>query len=205
MNTIYQLNHIRRGAHGLPQAGVLAHAQLTKHLNHAGHSEKASTPGLWKHKWHPVMLALVVDDFDIEHVGVEHTKHLVQTLTPHCDITVDWFGAKFLGIDLEWDCRKGAVRLSMKGHIAKVLKHFQHTPACKPNHSPHAHNEPTHGQIIQCVQVPDQSPTLSSEDMTTLQAITGTLLFYTRAVDNKIYGSIRLNCYTKSFPCQKDR
>ena len=59
----------RRGAYGLPQAGVLAHAQLTKHLNQAGHSESPTTPGLWNHKWRPIIFTLVVDDFGVEYVG----------------------------------------------------------------------------------------------------------------------------------------
>ena len=42
---------IRQGAYGLPQAGVLAHAQLTKHLNAAGHSDAPTIPGMWTHKW----------------------------------------------------------------------------------------------------------------------------------------------------------
>ena len=41
---------IRRGVYGLPQTGVLACAQLTKHLNQAGHSEAVTTSGLWNRK-----------------------------------------------------------------------------------------------------------------------------------------------------------
>ena len=37
---------IRRGAHGLPQAGVLVHAQLTTHLNAEGCPKATTTPGL---------------------------------------------------------------------------------------------------------------------------------------------------------------
>ena len=92
---------IRKGAYGLPQAGVLAHKKLTTHLNKAGCNESPTTPGLWVHKWRPIMLTLAVDDFGVEHAGKQHADHLISTLSPHYDITEDWNGTKFLGIDLD--------------------------------------------------------------------------------------------------------
>ena len=85
----------RRGVYVLPQSGVLVHAQLTKNLNAAGHSEDPTTPGLWTHKWRPVIFTLVVDDFGVEHVGEKHAQHLIQTLQTHYNVTEDWSGKKF--------------------------------------------------------------------------------------------------------------
>jgi len=190
---LQSLNHdgwicveIRRGAYGLPQAGVLAHAKLTSHLNAAGYSEATTTPGLWTHKWRPVMFTLVVDDFGVECVGEKHAKHLIATLQEHYDVAQDWSGNKFLGIDLLWDYSKGTVRLSMQNYIKAVLRRFNHKQKSKPTHSPHTHNQPTHGTKTQCAPEPDQSKPLTLKETTDVQAIAGCLLCYARAVDNKL-------------------
>ena len=57
---------VRRGAYGLPQSRVLAHEQLTKRLNQVGCFEDPTMPGLWNHKWRPILFTLVVDDFGAE-------------------------------------------------------------------------------------------------------------------------------------------
>lgn len=92
---------IRKGAYGLPQSGVLAYTKLSKVLNVAGYHEAITTPGLRTHQWRPIMFTLVVDDFSIEYVDKEYIKYLMQTLKPHYDLTANWNGTKFLGIDLE--------------------------------------------------------------------------------------------------------
>ena len=130
---------IRSGTYGLPQDGVLAHDQLTKRLNQAGFFEAPKTPGMWNHKWRPMIFTLVVDGFGAEHVGAEHVKHLIQTLKHHYDTTEDWTGNKFLGIDLDWDYAKKTVRLSMNDYINTALQRFQHERPSKPTHSPHPH------------------------------------------------------------------
>ena len=183
---------IRRGAYGLPQAGKLSHKQLSHHLNAAGHYEAATTSGLWRHKWRPIAFALVVDDFGVEPVGKLHADHLIQTLKAHYDVTQDWSGVNFLSIDLEWDYAKGTVRLSMKNYILKVLKRFNHLSSNKACHSPHPHQQPTYGVKKQCDPDLDNSQQLSTTDQTRLQAITGALSGYARAVDNELLVALGL-------------
>ena len=60
---------IVRGCYGLPQSGKLANDLLRTRLNKAGYYEAATTMGLWRHKWRPIMFVLIVDDFGIEYVG----------------------------------------------------------------------------------------------------------------------------------------
>lgn len=115
---------IHRGACGLAQAGMLSHIELTKRLRTAGYFESQHAPGLWKHRWRSVLIALIVDDFGIEHVGKEHTNHLIETLRQHYEVAEDWQGAKFLDIDLQWNCNKQTVRLSMPDYINKALTRF---------------------------------------------------------------------------------
>ena len=44
---------ILRGCYGLPQSGRLANDLLRTRLEKAGYYEAATTPGLWRHTWHP--------------------------------------------------------------------------------------------------------------------------------------------------------
>ena len=74
---------IIKGCYGLPQAGKLANDLLRTRLNNNGYHETATTPGLWRHKWRPIMFVLIVDDFGIEYVGDQHLKDLRTVLTTH--------------------------------------------------------------------------------------------------------------------------
>ena len=51
-------------------------------------------PGLWRHKWCLVNFFIVVDDFVIEYVGKNHTHHLRGFLKEHYTVTEDWSGKK---------------------------------------------------------------------------------------------------------------
>jgi hypothetical protein len=54
-----------RGMYGLPQAGILANKLLRDRLAKFDYYEAATTPELWRHKWCPIMFALIVDNFAI--------------------------------------------------------------------------------------------------------------------------------------------
>ena len=71
---------ICKGVYVLPHAGKLANNLLRKRLSNKGYCEAATTPGLWLHKWIPVMFFLAVDDFGIEYVGEHHAQHILATL-----------------------------------------------------------------------------------------------------------------------------
>jgi hypothetical protein len=74
---------ICRGCYGLPQAGILANNLLRGRLEEEGYYEAHSTPGLWRHKWRPVQFCLIIEDFGVEYVGIEHFNHLL-TLLKKC-------------------------------------------------------------------------------------------------------------------------
>ena len=73
----------------------------------------------------------------------------------------------------------------MKNYITAVLQRFKHKNPSKPTYSPHPHNKPTYGVKPQCAPEPDTSHPLSLEETTNMKAITGCLLHYACAVDNK--------------------
>ena len=62
--------------YGLLQAGILANNLLSERLAKFDYYGAATTPGLWQHKWCPVMFALIVEDFAIQYVGNAHLDHL---------------------------------------------------------------------------------------------------------------------------------
>ena len=67
---------ILRGIYGLPQSGMLSNKLLEQRLNKAGYYQCLTTPGLWRHKWRPILFCLIVDDFGIEYVDKCHADHL---------------------------------------------------------------------------------------------------------------------------------
>ena len=162
---------------------------LRKRLNSAGYHEATTTPGLWRHKWRPIQFCLLVDDFGIEYVGEKHALHLKSTLQEHYDITEDWEGKKFAGIDLEWNYasthKARSCRLSMRNYIRDLLLKVGHTPPAKPQLSPHKHRKITYGAKEQHTHVARPSPKLDPKGVKRIQEIVGALLFYGRAVDNK--------------------
>ena len=97
---------IRCGCYGLPQSGMLANKQLILRLEKEGYYEARTTPGLWRHKWRPIQFCLVVDDFGVKYVGKQHADHLAKILKKYQNITKDWEGKKYAGIDLKWDYEK---------------------------------------------------------------------------------------------------
>ncbi len=68
-----------------------------------GYYQCAIMPGLWRHNWRPLVFVLIVDDFGIQYTKRCHADHLLQTLLTHYNVTTDWTGKKFAGINLDWD------------------------------------------------------------------------------------------------------
>ena len=104
---------IYKGFYVLPHASKLANDLLRKSLANKGYYESATTPGLWIHKWRPVMFCLTVDYFGIRYVGEHHAQHILSTLQEQYMVTTDWEGKKYAGIDLEWNYKSCTCLLTM--------------------------------------------------------------------------------------------
>ena len=74
----------------------------------------------------------------------------------------------------------------MDNYIQILLLRFQHIPPNKPTHAPYPHLPPTYGQTKQYAPNSNETERLSSTKQMKLQALTSALLYYARAVDNKI-------------------
>ena len=178
---------ITKGIYGLKQAGKLANDLLTERLSKHGYFQCATTPGLWRHKWRPVVFVLIVDDFGIEYVGKEHAEHLLSALRADYTITTDWTGKRYAGIDIEWDYNKRTCRTTMVDYITDVRARFGHPDPIKPEHSPHTHREIIYGAKEQYAHNDiDTSPPLDAAGIKWCQGVIGALLYYARAVDNKL-------------------
>ena len=175
---------IRRGMYGLPQAGIIAQELLEKRLNARGYKQSKFTPGLWYHETRNIKFALVVDDFGIKYEREEDAQHLIESLTPHYQITTDMKGERFIGLTLDWDYKNQEVHISMPGYVEKALTRFDHKPPTKPQHQPHPNQPIQYGAKTQRSQPEDTSPKLNKEKKKFIQEVTGVFLFYARAVDS---------------------
>jgi hypothetical protein len=180
----YVLVEIRKGMYGLPQAGILAHDRLVKHLNQHGYYATKHTPGLFQHETRPISFSLVVDDFGVKYVGREHAEHLVTTLQLLYTITTEWDGELYIGITLKWDYHNRTVDLSMPGYIAKALKRFNHPALTRLQHSPHSWTAPDYGSKIQLTDPADTSSPLDATGLSRIKEVVGTCLYYARAIDS---------------------
>lgn len=174
---------IRRGMYGLPQAGILANQLLTTRLAPHGYEQCRHTPGLWRHKWRPILFSLVVDDFGIKYVGKEHADHLIKAIEENYEFSKDWAGQLYCGIKLDWNYEKRTVDLSMPGYIQATLHKYQHPSPKRAQHAPHTWTEPNYGAKQQLTTPEDTATPLNPAQIKRLQQITGTLLYYARAVD----------------------
>jgi hypothetical protein len=148
---------MRRDMYGLHQAGILANKLLRDRLTNFDYYKAATTPGLWCHKWRPVMFALIVEDFAIQYVGDAHLDHLCQALKKHYEVSEEIDSTRFAGMTLKWNYSpihaKCLCRLSMPGYIHNVCTRYKHLMPTKRQLSPHKHCEIIFGQTTQLTHV----------------------------------------------------
>ena len=58
----------RKGMYGLPYADIIVQELPTKRLTEEDYTQSDKTPGLWIHKWRPILFTLIVDDFWVTYV-----------------------------------------------------------------------------------------------------------------------------------------
>jgi hypothetical protein len=182
----YVYMEIRRGAYGLPQAGILANKLLKKRLSEHGYFELPHTPGLFSHVSRPIQFTLVVDDFGIKYTGQEHLEHLMTALRKNYDVSLDEKGELYCGITLEWNYEQGFVDISMPGYVKKQLTRYNHNKPAKPQHCPWEPNPRKFGTSSQETLPSDDSPPLDETGIKFIQQVVGSFLYYCRATDPTI-------------------
>jgi hypothetical protein len=173
---------IRKGMNGLKQAGLLANQLLQTRLAPFGYYPARHTPGLWLHRTRPISFTLVVDDFTVKYVGKQHAEHLRDALLCTYELATDWTATVYSGITLKWDYKSRTCDISMPGYVSKLLRKFQHDAPKHPQHTPSRYVTPVYGAKTQYATT-DETPPLTATQCLTIQKVTGSVLYYARAVD----------------------
>jgi hypothetical protein len=173
---------IRKGMYGLKKAGLLANQVLQKRMAPFGYYPARHTPGLWMHKTRPIAFLLIVDDFAVKYVGKQHADHLRNALLQSYDLTTDWEAKVYSGMSLKWDYRNRTCDISMPGKVSNVLSKFQHDASKHPQHTPSRYVTPVYGAKTQYA-TQDETPPLTSKQCLNIQKVTGSVLYYARAVE----------------------
>jgi len=174
---------VEKGVYGLPYAGIIAQNLLEERLEKHGYKQSDQTPGFWTHATRPISFTLIVDDFGVKYVGKEHANHLIRVLEEFYEVEKDWKGKRYCGITLDWDYDRRKVHLSMPGYCSEALIKFRHERR-KVMDQPHEHAVPVYGAKIQYAKDADSSAKLGPEGKLFIQQVTGTFLYYARAVDS---------------------
>jgi endonuclease I len=61
------------------------------------------------------------------------------------DISSDWKGSAYCGLEIGWDYINGTVDLYMPGYIKAALYNYRHPARMRPEHAPHQWNPPIYG------------------------------------------------------------
>jgi hypothetical protein len=83
---------------------------------------------------------------------------------------------------LKWDNKHRTCDISMPGYISNVLSKFQHDAPKHPQHTPSRYVTPVYGAKPQYA-TKDETPPLTAQQCLTIQKVTGSVLYYARAVD----------------------
>jgi hypothetical protein len=83
---------------------------------------------------------------------------------------------------LKWDYNKRTCDISMPGYVSNVLSKFQHDSPKHPQHTPSRYVTPVYGANTQYA-TKDETPPLTAKQCLTIQKVTGSVLYYARAVD----------------------
>lgn len=71
-------------------------------------------------------------DFDVQYASKHDAYHRINALKQSYDITIDWSGKIFCGLELEWNYVQGYVDISMRNFVIKTLQRLQHFFLSKP-------------------------------------------------------------------------
>ena len=62
-----------------------------------------------------------MDNFGVNYLTKDDAHHLITSLQKYYDITIDWSGQNFCGLDIEQNYDKQYVDISMKHFVIKTL------------------------------------------------------------------------------------
>jgi hypothetical protein len=114
-------------------------------------------------------------------VGQEHAKHWEDSIEKHYQISCDWTGIAYCGLQLDWDYTKN-VDLSIWDYIKAALHKLQYSTPTSPENAPHTWNPSVYGYKNQYIEAQEDIP-LPQKDVTRIKQLAGTPLHRTTEVD----------------------
>jgi hypothetical protein len=90
---------------------------------------------------------------------------------------------------LKWDYSTRTCDISMSGYVSNVFSKFQHDAPKHPQHTPSRYGTPVYGANTQYA-TKDETPALTAQQCLTIQKVTGSILYYARAVDPTVFMSL---------------
>ena len=147
------------------------------------------TPVVWRHEIRPTTFTPAVDDFGIKYFKKSDADHLLKALGKKYALTIDWTGTSYLGLTIDWHYDEGYVDISMPDYVPKALAKFHQSAPKRPQHGPHFWSSPVYGQKLQYA-TKDLTESLDKKGTQRVQKISGTFLYYGRAVDPTILASL---------------
>ena len=186
----YVYMEIQKGMYGLPQSGILSNKLLKERLLEYGYYELPHTPGLFTHKTRPIWFTLVVDDFGIKYIGKEHADHLIGALRDFYTVEVDWEGALYCGITLDWHYEDKYVDISMPNYVHKQIVRYRRKESNRKQYCPYEPKPIQYGKKSDEIVQEKDSPPVSKADEKYIRQVVGSFLYYARAVDLTILAAL---------------
>jgi hypothetical protein len=156
--------------------------EIRKCLAPFGYYPARHTPGIWLHKMRSIAFSLVLDDFSVKYLGKQHADNLRNALLKMYELTTDWEATVYSGMTLKWDYKNRTCDIFMPGYVSNVLRKFQHDAPKQPQHTPSRYITPVYGANTQYA-TKDEALPLTAKQCLTIQKVTGSVLYYARAVD----------------------
>jgi hypothetical protein len=88
----------------------------------------------------------------------------------------------YSGVTLKWDYNNRTCDIPVPGYVSNFLSKFQHDAPKHPQHTPSRYFTPVNCAKTQYT-MKDEIPPLTSQQCLTIQKVTGSALYYARAVD----------------------
>ncbi len=114
-------------------------------------------------------------------MGKEHVGHLIQCIKKDYELTKDWTGDLYCGIQLVWDYNAQTLDISMSGYIKKVLQKYKHCVPSKPQHCPYSQSSKQYGRKAHEPLPVNISPKLPPKEIKEIQSVIGSILYYAHA------------------------
>ncbi len=95
-------------------------------------------------------------------------------------------GNKILGLNVQWDFPRKQVHIDMRSYVKDFLLSLNWPMPKKPQQSPFTATPIAYGQKTQLTPDKDTSVPLLPKHLKRIQMIIRSLLYYARAVDNKL-------------------